>query len=66
MIFLADHDKFFLKFHVELPHHAAGKKVEATTFHGKVSWAFVTYKQRGKKSARGGKNSTAPSKIYLL
>ena len=36
MIFLADHDKFFLKFHVQLPHHAAGKKVEATKFHGKV------------------------------
>jgi len=34
MIFLADHDKFFLKFHVKLtPHHAAGEKAEATKFH---------------------------------
>jgi len=35
MVFLADHDKFFLKFHVQLtPYHAAGKKAEATKFHG--------------------------------
>jgi len=67
MIFLEDHDKFFLNFHVQLTHHAAGKKAEATTrdftvkFHGHL-WH---YKQRGKKTERGGKN-TAPSKICLL
>jgi len=34
MIFLADHDKFFLKFHVQLaPRQAAGKTTEATKFH---------------------------------
>jgi len=32
MIFLGDHDKLFLKFHVQLtPHHVTGKKAEATT-----------------------------------
>jgi len=40
VIFLADHDKFFIKFHVHLtPHHAADKRAEATNFHG---FAFVT------------------------
>jgi len=33
MIFLADHDKFFLKCRVQLTsQHAAGKKAEATKF----------------------------------
>jgi len=42
IIFQADHDKFFLTFHVQLiPHHGAGEKTEATNFHGKISWAFV-------------------------
>jgi len=65
MIFLADHDKFFLKFHVQLtPHHVAGKKAEATT-RGFTDICDITNREAKSLQQQAGKILQRPQKYIF-